>query len=196
MPGDPYYATALNSISSSNPPLYYGAYVDLGWDANNTSTTPSTSSYAYKRPQGAPMPYFDHWGQGYVVGSNSTTFSNSNRNTYLGRSGLTGNNNASTATTAYASARVYDTYSLHYEYDGFNQFSSTAAYADIGTNGADDYDAISTNTAMNGADDPGEAETCPPYPVPLRGIQIKIRSMDPDSGQVRELTVVQEFLPQ
>jgi KaiC/GvpD/RAD55 family RecA-like ATPase len=42
----------------------------------------------------------------------------------------------------------------------------------------------------------GENETSPPYPVPLRGIQVKIRVFEPDSRQVREVTVVQDFLPQ
>jgi hypothetical protein len=35
----------------------------------------------------------------------------------------------------------------------------------------------------------------PPYPVPLRGIQVRIRVFEPDSKQIREVTVVQEFLP-
>jgi type II secretory pathway component PulJ len=37
--------------------------------------------------------------------------------------------------------------------------------------------------------------TAPPYPVPLRGIQVRIRVFEPDSKQIREVTVVQEFLP-
>jgi hypothetical protein len=41
----------------------------------------------------------------------------------------------------------------------------------------------------------GERETMPPYPVPLRGIQVKIRTFEPDSRQIREVTVVQDFLP-
>ena len=36
----------------------------------------------------------------------------------------------------------------------------------------------------------------PPYPYPLRGIQVKIRAFEPDSKQIREVTVVQDFLPQ
>ena len=36
----------------------------------------------------------------------------------------------------------------------------------------------------------------PPYAVPLRGIQVKIRAFEPDSKQIREVTVVQDFLPQ
>ncbi len=35
----------------------------------------------------------------------------------------------------------------------------------------------------------------PPYPVPLRGIQVKIRCFEPDSKQVREITIEHDFLP-
>ncbi len=33
----------------------------------------------------------------------------------------------------------------------------------------------------------------PPYPQPLQAIQIKIRVLEPDSKQIREVTVVQKF---
>lgn len=42
----------------------------------------------------------------------------------------------------------------------------------------------------------GENETAPPYPIGLRGIQVKIRVFDPDTRQIRELTIVQDFPPQ
>ncbi len=35
----------------------------------------------------------------------------------------------------------------------------------------------------------------PPYPSALRGIQIKIRVFEPDSRHIREVTVIQDFLP-
>ena len=41
-----------------------------------------------------------------------------------------------------------------------------------------------------------EKTKSPPYPAPLRGIQVKIRVFEPDSRQIREVTVVQDFLPQ
>jgi hypothetical protein len=82
--------------------------------------------------------------------------------------------------------RVYDTWSFHYEHDGIDQDGDVLI--DEGTNGFDDDG--------NGiVDDPGEMETSPPYAVPLRAIQIKIRVYEPDSRQIREVTVVQEFLP-
>ena len=89
--------------------------------------------------------------------------------------------------------RVYDTWSTHYESVGASGPAGRA------TNGFDD--AGNTNTgapiAANGiVDDAEEKIASPPYPVPLRGIQVKIRVFEPDSRQIREVTVVQDFLPQ
>ena len=52
-----------------------------------------------------------------------------------------------------------------------------------------------TTTANNGSITAGERETLSPYPFPLRGVQITIRVYEPDTGQVRQVTVVQDFLP-
>ena len=83
-------------------------------------------------------------------------------------------------------ASVYDTWSFHYEHDGIDQ--DGVGGTDQGTNGFDDDN--------NGVvDDPLEMETSPPYPEPLRGIQVKLRVFEPDSRQVREVTVKQDFLP-
>jgi hypothetical protein len=80
---------------------------------------------------------------------------------------------------------VYDTWSTHYEYDGVSQFGGPA---DRATDGLD-------NDGKNGLDDAGERETQPPYPYPLRSIQVRIRAFDPDSRQVREVTIVEDFVP-
>lgn len=85
---------------------------------------------------------------------------------------------------------VYCTWSTHYENDGVNQDEESEGMnptIDEGSNGIDD-------DGQNGVDDPGEWETLPPYPVPLKAIQIKIRVFEPDSGQIREVTVVQDFV--
>ena len=82
-------------------------------------------------------------------------------------------------------ARVYDTWSTHYEATGIG----VPADAGRALNGFDD-----NNNGI--VDDEDEKVTCPPYPIPLRGIQVKIRIFEPDSKQIREVTVVQEFLPQ
>jgi hypothetical protein len=96
--------------------------------------------------------------------------------------------------------RVYDTWSLHYENDGVDANGNGVAepneYGDqdrdgIFDEGTDGFD----NDGVNGVDDPGERETAPPYPYPLRGIQVKIRVFEPDSRSIREVTVVEDFRP-
>ena len=91
------------------------------------------------------------------------------------------------------SDRVYCTWSFHYEHDGIRQPTAPVPVTtDAGTNGFDDPVGGSTNGIV---DDIGERETMAPYPVQLRGIQVKIRIFEPDSRQIREVTVVQDFLP-
>jgi type II secretory pathway pseudopilin PulG len=75
---------------------------------------------------------------------------------------------------------VYDTWSTSYA-------------GSRGTNGLDDPDMV-TGLPDGVVDDPGEWELPPPYAAKLRGIQIKIRVFEPGSRQVRELTLVQEFV--
>lgn len=89
-------------------------------------------------------------------------------------------------------SRVYDTWSAHYENDGvrensLNMASGNPLPGDAMVNGFDDDG--------NGlVDDDAEADAPPPYPAPLKGIQVKIRVFEPDSKQVREVTIVHEFL--
>ena len=99
---------------------------------------------------------------------------------------------------------VYDTWSLHYEYNRqsiryFSENPGDNNYADdtIGDeDGNSIFDQASNgldDDAANGVDDVGERETQPPYRVPLQGIQVRIRVFEPGSRQVREVTLVQKF---
>jgi hypothetical protein len=81
---------------------------------------------------------------------------------------------------------VYDTWSLHYENDGILQ---KGTLADQGTNGLDD-------DGLNGVDDIGEFDTLPPYSAPLRGIRVVVRAYEPSSQQVRQVTIIQDFMPE
>ncbi len=81
----------------------------------------------------------------------------------------------------------YDTWSLHYENDGVLQRGSAM---DLATNGLDD---APTNGIV---DDILERDTLPPYSAPLRGVRITIRVYEPSSLQVRQVTIVQDFLPE
>jgi hypothetical protein len=99
---------------------------------------------------------------------------------------------------------VYDTWSTHYERNGFDE--DYDGVVDEGTDGFDNdmpnsnsptiQSRTLTGTGIGGPDDATELESPAPYPVPLRGLQVKIRVFEPDSRQIREITVVQEFLPE
>lgn len=80
---------------------------------------------------------------------------------------------------------LYDTGCFDYENDGIDQ--NLNGIIDEFTNGLDD-------NGIGGVDDLTEVEGPVPYPVPLKGIQIKIRVYEPDSRQIREVTLTQDFL--
>jgi len=92
---------------------------------------------------------------------------------------------------------VYDTWSTHYEADGIDQ--DGVGNADQGTNGADDLVPARLTVPLIPADgvidDVDEWETKPPYPYPLRGIEVRIRCYEPSSRQVRQVTVRHTFVP-
>ncbi|MBL9123983.1 MAG: prepilin-type N-terminal cleavage/methylation domain-containing protein [Planctomycetaceae bacterium] len=179
----------------------FGAYVDLNYLCRlgpNSSTVPGYDKTAIRNAinpalplSELPDPQFHHAGDV--------------------RSGLWGTFPAQTLPAdvddLFRSLRasVYDTYSTHYETDGINQSNvpwnpTPNANADAGTNGLDD-----NASGVNGAVDEssawpdvtsGEKETAPPYPHPIRGIQIKIRVFEPGTRQVREVTLEHEFVSQ
>ena len=82
-----------------------------------------------------------------------------------------------TITGTSATSRVYDTWSTTY-------------YGTLWNDGLDNGGGVAGIV-----DDDAEKTKPPPYPIPLRGIQVKIRVFEPDSKQVREVTVEQDFLP-
>jgi type II secretory pathway pseudopilin PulG len=93
------------------------------------------------------------------------------------KSGLSGNT---------TQARTFCTWDHGYESDGIDQDGDSMV--DEGTDGFD-------TDAMNGVDDAGERETAPPYAVALRGIKVTMRVLEPDSGQIRQISVIQHFAP-
>jgi prepilin-type N-terminal cleavage/methylation domain-containing protein len=81
---------------------------------------------------------------------------------------------------------VYDTWTTHYESNGIDDDGN--GVIDQGTNTIDDD--------SNGiVDDAAEQETSPPYPVALRGVEIRLRVYEPSSRQVRQVTVRHTFVP-
>jgi hypothetical protein len=99
---------------------------------------------------------------------------------------------------------VYDTWSFHYENNGLDEDGLHGI--DQATNGFDDLGEYVLNPLANppttvtelryGVDDAGERETSPPYDVPLRGMQVRLRAYERDSRQVREVGVKQHFVPE
>jgi len=120
-------------------------------------------------------------------------------------------------------ARVYDTWSTHYENDGDqswvdkngngNPSDPGEQVGDHNMNGIIDEGTDGFDNDLPGIDDDGdgvvdepegegngivddiyEMETSPPYPEPLRGIQVRIRTFEPDARQVRTVTLVMDFV--
>ena len=79
---------------------------------------------------------------------------------------------------------TWDTWPLDFERNGFSE--DLDGLNDEGLNGIDDNSIL-------GVDDLTERETRPPYSVKLRGIEIRIRVMDPGTRQVRQQTVRADF---
>lgn len=80
---------------------------------------------------------------------------------------------------------TYDTWSMHYEFNGLDEDNSLGP--DQGTNGKDD-------DGDNSVDEMDELETSPPNDAPLRGIEVRIRCVEPGSRQIRQVTVRHSFL--
>ena len=82
--------------------------------------------------------------------------------------------------------RTYCTWSTHYEANGIDE--DQIAPIDQGTDGLD-------NDSNSLVDESNEQETSPPYPYPLRGIEVRIRVYEPKSQQVRQVSVRHTFVP-
>jgi len=81
-------------------------------------------------------------------------------------------------------AATYDTWSRHYEFNGVDDDGD--GIVDEGVNGI-------TSTASGWPEQTGALETSPPYPVPLRGLEVRIRCYEPASRQVRQVTIRHSF---
>jgi len=139
---------------------------------------PSYTSTLSAIGQGA---YVDLGYQRYVSGSVSSRFSHAPHVKSL----LDPNKNPALKGYGY----TFCTWSSHYERDGVNQDRDTNAGQPILDEGTDGLD----NDGANGVDDGNELETTPPYPYPLRSLQIKIRTMDSVTQNVRQVTVQNDF---
>jgi type II secretory pathway component PulJ len=107
-----------------------------------------------------------------------------------------GDGNKSMLAGTQASQGTYDTWCAGYEYYNHSGYSwwgnpqTDVVYGQT-ANGVNGF----ANASYGDVGDPGQRVTCAPYPVPLRGLQIKIRVYESGSRQVRETTVVENFVP-
>lgn len=165
-PGDPAYLAKVNSAT----PIGYGAYVDLNYMCLKGGPT-NTHLPTYSAAVDAPIPAFHHCGDP--------------RSWLAGQLPPNGSITVNTASPLSVLASIYDTGSTSGEYDGFDQ--NRNGTTDEGANGVDD-------DGTGGIDDAGEKEAPPPYSAPLRGIQIRLRVYEPETGAIREATIVQDFI--
>jgi hypothetical protein len=191
-PGDPSWDNAATVPANA---VGFGAYVDLGWD-NGSPGNPNRPDYF--PVAAAPLPLFqsEHrvgWHPMYGPDPTTAVPNPTPANPFRG-----------------GGPSVYDTWTWHYENDGVDQYGDgidTNAdgvldrFVDMARNGVDDDIPAGTGyyaAAMpyaNGVDDIGERETSPPYPVPLRGVKVILRTYERDARQVREVSVTNSFVP-
>jgi len=186
-PGDAGYAQGTNPTAEAEASLAVtGAFVDLNWGAR--SAQPGGNGNPTAHYEDAPLA-----GSGLnsiavnaLFSGPPTTKADLTAATAFPQipSRLT----PSTTGTFNAALNYayYDTWPFAYEHDGENQDGDSAF--DEGTDGFDDNsDGV--------IDDENEYETSPPYRAALRGISITVRAYEEGTRQVRQDTVVADFLP-
>ena len=173
-PGDPGFA--INGATQA-----LGAYVDLCWGRNVGAAVSSVGPGAAFPPASAVSAFQT----GGVMASSAPKNAIMSGTLALPAAPVAGGPGAT-------NVAVYDTWSTHYESNGINENGNTDSNGnpliDEGTNGLDD-----NNNGL--VDEPLEAETSAPYPVPLRGIEVRIRCYEPSSRQVRQVTIRHTFVP-
>ena len=207
VPSDPGYVNATGNVAG------FGAFVDMGY-ANLTPTP--TAKLNVNPPQGTPAPYPQL--QSY--------FSNFPNAISTASGGYTVSQAAHFNANAQLMPQTYDTFSLGFDQNNFDEDENPTGANGMIDQGADGLDddptatpgqsnpdgivdnvpqvsapylvstgAGTTPTVTKGSVSAGERETLPPYPFPLRGVQVILRVYEPDTRQVRQVTIVQDFLP-
>lgn len=183
LPGDNRY---FGATSGTGAP---GGYVDLGWGGDFTADGFLYPS-RYLRYNRTDLPRVGALSGRFIppsAVSAAATFPPAGRTAFQSGGMRVRSGTLATGTTALdgGDSRTYDTWSTHYESNGENE--DQVLGSDQGTNGLDD-----NNDGV--PDDPGEAETFAPYPVRLRGLEVRIRCYDPASQQIRQTTLRHSFL--
>lgn len=192
-PGDPGYndSPAALAVMSGNRPAR-GAYVDLGWDYGNQGAAsfvfpihPAGSTGASGFSNVFPGGEDRH----QLTGPGGPDDANGNGRldslTAFQGLGMQPWNRPLTYPTAIPPILSkppvsYCTWSTHYESNGNDDDGD--GLIDEGNDGLD-------NNGDGIPDDPAERETSPPYPVPLRGIEVRIRCIEPTTKEIRQITI-------
>jgi hypothetical protein len=173
VPSDPGYSTAA-AAGTATTLVGLGAFVDLAYYRHVNAAAQAIDTALFNN-NGFALPYF--------AGLPAAPLNMNAAQQLQYRSNFGYKNPYSYAT--------YDTWAQSYERDGIDQFAN--GNYDLQTNGLDDINPV-TGQYEYGVDDANERETVPPYSQPLRGIQVKIRLLEPSTRQVRQATVAADFI--
>jgi len=187
----------LTNVIGFDVRVYDPLAKSLSLPGTTTSLMPGDAAYVAATAlsgTGALGAYVDlGWGGGTPIPltvATSSTLPPNSQSTWLQTPGFRVSNRPQNAfltspTNVTIAAPTYDTWSLHYESNGVDENGDGTI--DEGTNLVDDNaDAL--------PDNPPERETSAPYPVPLRGIEVRVRCYEPTSRQVRQVTLRHTFV--
>ncbi|MEW4564105.1 hypothetical protein AB1K70_16325 [Bremerella sp. JC770] len=192
-PGDPGYGSGIATDSMS------GAFTDLNW--GRTSPTSGTNYYnqTFQNFPNSKSQLHDVT----IYGGNSSDIFGSTTPTAANLNTTFFPQNPSMLETTVLNYAYYDTWPYAYESDGTDQDGD--GVVDEGTNGFDDDgddivdDQFATDlngdNAITGTSEPSELETAPPYSKALRAVSITVRAIEEGTRQVRQDTIVADFLP-
>lgn len=194
VPGDGGYVRAIDLFNSAptnaaRQPVAFGAFADLNYMGIEATAVTAVSKYrAYQEPV---------TGLGTLQRMEAGSPFNSKCRVPRAQFAHPGSGPLSGLPThGFARPAVWDTWSTHYEFDGVD--NDYDGVIDEFTNGVDDNNnglVDEPDATASGGFYVGEQEAPPPYRSPLRGIKVTIRVMEPDSKEVREVTVIHEFVP-
>lgn len=180
-PSDPGYLASAGPGGGAVVSLQTGAFVDLGYDETLNSPLPA-----------ANQTWFSGNGLSRIVNAANPTSGLVEPNFWATDPANPSPDPATNPAGARRYAfRTYCTGSQIYDMNGINEDGNRIMFGgspvtDAGTNGIDDDgDGVVDNIA--------EWDVVPPYPYPLRGVQVTLRVMEPNSRQVRQMSVVQNF---
>jgi len=189
---------------STVPIIGYGGYVDLGYSMNTAfgsyfAAWPNAAAALNPNTPGVTSPLlygaqslgvvYDTWSWSYEqngIDEDNDATQLTNQDIANAQNGAMGKAGAPAGTNGGA---------IDEGTDGFDDTPGGAynnGVIDDSPQTATDYSVTPPTVSILSV---GERETLAPYPFPLRGVQIRIRVYDHDSRQIREVKVVQDFLP-